>query len=79
MELADRITDFEVAMDILGQSMQPALRALNEERAKEKPCQAYIDFCKARMSAVHNLRENLTLDDTEIIKRILDRNDWTAH
>ncbi len=66
---------YEVALEVLGNSIQPFIRAREEESAKEKPNEAFIQYCSDRIKAIRVLRHNLRVTDEEIISRILDPND----
>jgi DNA topoisomerase VI subunit B len=65
--------DYEVALEIIGQRLQPYIRAIEQEKNKEKPSDLLIHYCKTRIKAIDDLQDDLTPDDTEIIKQILDK------
>ena len=67
--------DYEVALDILGQSQQPLVQARYDECNKENPNPELLEFLRSRMAAVDELINNLKPDDEYLIKRILDKND----
>ena len=62
---------FEVALEALGQSRQPFMQAIAEERAKPAPSGAFIDYCKARLAAIDALQEELHPADLATVRRIL--------
>lgn len=65
---------YEVALEVLGQSLQPFLNAIEDERKKAKPSEVFIRYCDMRVSAITELQEDLDPADTETIDRILDLN-----
>ena len=67
--------DYEVALEILGQSQQPLVQARYDECNKENPNPELLKFIRCRMAAVDELMDNLKPDDEYLIKRILDKND----
>lgn len=67
--------DYEVALEILGQSQQPLVQARYDESNKENPNPELLEFLRSRMAAVDELINNLKPDDEYLIKRILDKND----
>jgi hypothetical protein len=64
--------NYEVALEVLGQSLQPMLRAIEDERKKAKPSEAYIQYCRALIAAVGDLQEELEPSDTDTVQRIFD-------
>jgi hypothetical protein len=62
---------FEVALDVLGQSRQPFMAALRDERTKAKPSQIFIRYCEARLLALDELQDDLDPSDQDTIERIL--------
>ncbi|MFT3778262.1 MAG: antitoxin [Ottowia sp.] len=67
--------DYEVALEILGQSLQPFIMTIQREREKPHPSKALIAYCKARMAAIGDLQEDLRVNDRETIERILNPQD----
>ena len=67
--------DYEVALEILGQSQQPLVQARYDECNKENPNPELLKFLRSRMAVVDELMSNLKPDDEYVIKRILDKND----
>ena len=63
--------DYEVALEILGQSKQPLVSALFNERNRENPDQKLIAFLKKKKEAIDDLMEELDPDDEYLIKLIL--------
>lgn len=63
--------DYEVALEILGQSKQPLVSALADERKKESPNQKLINFLKQKKTAIDHLMEELDPEDDYLIKLIL--------
>ena len=66
--------DYEVALEILGQSKQPLVSALFNERNRENPDPKLIAFLKKKKEAIDDLMEELDPDDKYLIKLILKRN-----
>jgi hypothetical protein len=54
--------DYEVALEILGQSKQPLVSALFNERNRENPDQKLIAFLEQKKAAVDDLMEELDPD-----------------
>ena len=75
----DASINYEVALELLGQSMQPFIRAIADERAKPKPSAALIAYCEARKTALSRMQDHLRLDDLATIAAILDRDDPRAN
>jgi hypothetical protein len=71
--------NYEVALEFLGQSMQPFIRAIADERAKPTPSAALVAYCEARKTALSRMQNHLRLDDQATITAILDRDDPHAH
>ena len=67
--------DYEVALENLGQRLQPFIMALQHEREKAQPSAALIAYCEAQMAAISNLHEDLRVNDHETIARILNPQD----
>lgn len=65
--------DFEVAIEILGQSKNPLVMAIHNERSKEQPNEKLLAFLKQKKAAIDNLMDNLYPEDTELIRMILDK------
>ena len=63
--------NYEVALEALGQSRQPLMEQLRLERLKAQPCQAYLDYCEARLEAIDQLQAELETEDLDIIAKIL--------
>jgi hypothetical protein len=61
-----------VALEVLGQYMQPFVQAKFDEEQKEKPNQVLLDYCRARIRALGNLQDELDTSDTELIAKIID-------
>ena len=55
--------NYEVALEVLGQSRQPFMQAIHLERQQPMPSQAFIKFCQARLSAIDDLQEELQPTD----------------
>ncbi|WP_265652762.1 hypothetical protein, partial [Verminephrobacter aporrectodeae] len=62
---------YEVALDILGESRQPFMRAIHEEKQKSEPSQVFIRYCETRLTAIDELQDDLRLNDLDTIERIL--------
>ena len=75
----DASINYEVALEFLGQSMQPFIRAIADERAKPNPSAALIAYCEARKTALSRMQRHLPPDDLATITAILDRDDPRAH
>lgn len=70
---------YEVALEVLGQRMQPFIMAIVEEKAKLNPSEALITYCEARKTALSLMQDALHPDDHATIAAILDKNDPRAH
>lgn len=66
--------DYEVALEILGQSKQPLVSSLFNEKNKENPDTKMISFLEQKKAAIDDLMENLSPNDENLIKQILDPN-----
>jgi len=66
---------YEVALEVLGQSRQPFMRAIREERQKPVPSQAYIRYCEMRLAAISELQDELRPSDISTIDHILTKGD----
>lgn len=63
--------NYEVALEVLGQSRQPFMQAIHEERQKAAPSTAYLRYLEARLAAIDELQESLDPADLTTIERIL--------
>ncbi|HFC3932214.1 TPA: hypothetical protein ACFI9R_002297 [Neisseria gonorrhoeae] len=70
--------NYEVALELLGDSMRPLIQARESEFVKDKPNQAFIEYCTARLEAIDMLRDSLSPEDTDIIARIFNLDDQTV-
>lgn len=78
--MASKLMDgvrYEVALEVLGQSMQPLLNAIEDEEEKPNPSEAFIRYCNMRIAAITELQYNLDPSDKDTIERIFNspRND----
>ena len=64
---------YEVALEVLGQSRQPFMQAIHEERQKAAPAQVFIRYCEMRLAAIDELQDELTPGDVDTIRSILER------
>ena len=64
---------FEVALEIIGQKRRPVMVMMYEEKAKENPSKAYIDFCQGILASIDSLQDSLKPSDTETIDSIVSR------
>ncbi len=71
--LNDASINYEVALEVLGQQMQPFIRAMNAEKDKPQPSAPLIAYCEARQMALFDLQLNLSVGDTDTINLILDK------
>ena len=71
--LNDAGINYEVALELLGQSLQPFMQAIYEEKQKPTPSQAFIRYCEDRMAALSELQSELHPSDLDTIKRILSK------
>ena len=62
---------YEVALEVLGQSRQPFMQAIHEEKHKAEPSQVFIRYCESRLAALDELQEGLQPSDLATIERIL--------
>ena len=65
---------YEVALEILGQELQPFMEAIRQEKGKAEPSQAFIRYCEMRMAALGELQDNLRTTDLGTIEGILEKN-----
>ena len=63
---------YEVALEVLGQDLQPFMEAIRLEKARAKPSAAAIKYFEMRMAAIDELQQELR-QDPEIIEKILDK------
>ena len=66
---------YEVALEILGQELQPLIRTIGEEKEKASPSAALIKYCEMRQAAINELQHSLRVEDRGTIERILDTED----
>ena len=62
---------YEVALEVLGQSRQPFMQAIHEEKQKAEPSQVFIRYCESRLAALDELQDTLQPTDQATIERIL--------
>ena len=62
---------YEVALEVLGQSRQPFMQAIHEEKQKAEPSQVFIRYCESRLAALDELQDSLQPTDVATIERIL--------
>lgn len=62
---------YEVALEVLGQSRQPFMQAIHEEKQKPAPSQVFIRYCESRLVALDELQDSLQPTDVATIERIL--------
>lgn len=67
--------DYEVALEILGQSKQPLIQMRYDEMKKENPNQDLLKFVQKRLNAINELMDELNPEDEYLILRILDKSD----
>ncbi|MCS4534684.1 hypothetical protein [Neisseria montereyensis] len=67
--------EYEVAIEILGQSQQTLVNEIFNESEKDQPNEKYLKFLEAKQKLVDDLMDELDLDDEYIIKRLLDKDD----
>ncbi|ETD72681.1 hypothetical protein V757_02780 [Pelistega indica] len=72
MELYNQ--DYEVAIEVLGQSKAPWVNAYWEEKDKSEPNKKLLDFYESKKLATDLLMDNLSPEDTDVIAQILDPN-----
>ena len=63
---------YEVALEILGQELQPFMDAIRQEKGKAEPSQAFIRYCEMRMAALGELQDSLRTTDLDMIEKILE-------
>lgn len=63
---------YEVAIEILGQELQPFVSALALEREKAEPSTALVAYYLARIEALRELQDALEVTDRDAIDSILD-------
>lgn len=69
---------YEVALEVLGQSRQPFMQAIHEEKQKPAPSQVFIRYCESRLAALDELQEGLQPSDLATIERILTKGEVTC-
>ena len=62
---------WEVALDVLGDSRQPLMRAITEEKKKAVPSQPFLTYCKMRLDAIDELQHELHPTDMSTVERIV--------
>ena len=67
--------DYEIALELLGQSKQPLVQMRYDEMKKENPNQDLLNFVQKRLNAINELMDELNPEDEYLILRILDKND----
>ena len=65
---------YEVALEILGQELQPFMEAIRQEKGKAEPSQAFIRYCEMRIAALGELQDTLRTTDLDTIEGILEKN-----
>ena len=63
--------NYEVALEVLGQSRQPFMAAIRQEQAKGAPSQPFVRYCEARLRAIDDLQDELEPHDRDTVERIL--------
>lgn len=61
---------YEVALEILGQSMQPLLNAIEDEEKKLIPSEEFIRYCNMRIATITHLQDELDPSNKDTIERI---------
>ncbi|MCS4534656.1 hypothetical protein [Neisseria montereyensis] len=67
--------DYEVAIEILGQSQQDLVNEIFKESEKDEPNEKYLQFLIARKALIYDFLDDLHPKDEYIIKRLLDKDD----
>ena len=67
--------NYEVALEVLGQSRQPFMQAIHDERQKPVPSPVFIRYCQSRLAALDELQDGLKPTDFATIERILTKGD----
>lgn len=70
-DLNDAGIKYEVALEVLGQSRQPYMRAIQDEEQKPTPSTAFIAYCQSHLKAIGGLQDDLRSKDKDTIERIL--------
>ncbi len=65
---------YEVALEVLGQDLQPLMEAIRIEKEKAKPSTAAITYFEMRMRAIDELQQELRPTDLDTINQIHDKN-----
>lgn len=52
--------DYEVAIEVLGQSLQPLITALADERQKAAPSPALVQYLEGRIASIEQLQTSST-------------------
>lgn len=64
---------FEVALELLGQRLQPFIQAIQEEKTKAAPSLLLIRYYEMRVEALDELQGSLTPKDMDAVQRIFDK------
>ncbi len=65
---------YEVALEVLGQDLQPLMEAIRLQKARSKPSKAAIKYLEMRIAAIDELQQELRPADLDTINQILDPN-----
>lgn len=69
----DASIKYEVALEVLGQDLQPFMEAIRIEKERVNPSAAALKYFEMRMAAIDELQQELR-QDPQIINQILDKN-----
>ena len=62
---------YEVALDKLGQSLQPIYALINAEKDKPNPSPSALAYYDAKIDLIRDLQDNLRPEETDLIQNIL--------
>jgi hypothetical protein len=73
MAIKDKYIEFEVALEILGQSQAPLVDAIHNERNKPQPSELKIKYLLDKIASIQNLMEEIMPDDVELVAEIMNK------
>ncbi len=62
---------YEVALDKLGQSLQPIYALINAEKDKPNPSPSALAYYDAKIDLIRDFQDNLRPTETELVQSIL--------
>ena len=62
---------YEVAIEKLGEALQPIFAAINAEKAKPEPSPSAVAYYEAKIDLISDLQDALRPEETDLVQRIL--------